>query len=73
MTFSFTPSADSYPASRQGRKTKVSDITIKASLQDGRGDDCAEQVEKVYGSDYTGSQTELQVGIKSNCKDPTVA
>ena len=73
MTFSFTPSADSYPGSRQGRKTKVSDITIKASLQDGRGDDCAEQVEKVYGSDYTGSQTELQVGIKSNCKDPTVA
>lgn len=72
MTFSFTPSADSYPGSRQGRKTKVSDITLSASLKDGRGNLCAEQVEKVYESGYSGARTELQVGIKSNCKDPTV-
>ncbi|HNZ69348.1 MAG TPA: hypothetical protein PKM93_08370 [Prolixibacteraceae bacterium] len=72
MTFSFTPSADSYPGSRQGRKTKVSDITLKALLKDGRGNNCAEQIEKVYESGYSGPQTNLEVKVKNNCKDPTV-
>lgn len=67
--FSWTPSADSFPESRQSRDKVEPDIYLSVDMLNKKGENCALQIKQLLSKEYTKG-TEVLLPIIEDCINP---
>jgi hypothetical protein len=72
LSFSWTPSADSFPGSRIGKASAISDITLSGTITSGKGHECSSPIDQPITKDQS-IKTEIPISIVSRCLDPQIS
>ncbi len=73
VSFMWSPSADSFPGSRLGKGTTLSDVYLTLSISDINQKKCTAQIDQIISENAVNPIVEIFTPIISSCKNPQVS